>query len=196
MIVKTENGGSFDAAGTGTKGIAISGLVTGAAALVGQGLFGNLFGTNKNCVSEKESEWQQKYNSLLTEVQNLRSEQYTDKAIIDYNKDKFEFNKDISNAIVDDRTRIAALESKCDCQKEVSAIKEQYFLEKIKNLEGMFASGIALEAERRCNGDQNLFNYANSTFVPGKLIMPASSICPSVMPEFNSWTAPTTTSTT
>lgn len=192
MIVKTENGGNFDAAGNGTKGLAISGLVTGAAALVGQGLFGNLFGNNRmNCCGE--SKWEARYNNLLAEFQNLKSEQYTDRAIIDYNKDKFEFNKDISNAIVDDRTRIAALEQKSDCQKEVSALKEQYFLEKIKNLECMFSSGIALEAERRCNGDQNLFNYSNATFVPGKLIMPATSICPSVMPQYNSWVAPTAT---
>lgn len=35
--------------------------------------------------------------------------------------------------------------------------------------------------------------YVNGTFVAGKLVMPKDSICPSVMPEFNSWTAPTTT---
>ena len=57
-------------------------------------------------------------------------------------------------------------------------------------------SAVALEAERRTAGDQNLFSYVNATFVPGKLVMPKDSICPSCMPEFNSWTAPTTTTTT
>ena len=37
--------------------------------------------------------------------------------------------------------------------------------------------------------------YVNGTFVAGKLVMPKDNICPSVMPEFNSWTAPTTTTT-
>lgn len=211
MEVKTENGGTFDAAGNGTKGIAISGLVTGAAALVGNGLLG-LFGANNrngwgygngSCyghydhfVTEKENLWEQKYDSLLSELQKLKSEQYTDKSIIAYNKDKFEFNKDISNAIIDDRSRISALEQNNHCQKEIAALKEQFFHEKIKNLEGMICSSVALEAERRCNGDQNLFNYSNATFVPGKLVMPASSICPSVMPRYNSWTAPVTTADT
>ena len=202
MEVKTENGGTFDAAGNGTKGLAISGLVTGAAALVGNGLLGIFNGNKQNCsgdnrfITARENEWQQKYDSLLSELQNLRSEQYTDKSIIEYNKDKFLFNKEISNAIIDDRSRISVLEENNTCQKEISALKEQYFNEKLKNLENMINSSISLEAERRCNGDQNLFNYMNATFVPGKLVMPATSICPSVMEKYNSWTAPTTTTTT
>lgn len=56
-----------------------------------------------------------------------------------------------------------------------------------------FRGAIALEAERRECGDKNLYNYVNATFVPGKLVMPKDSICPSVMPQYNSWTAPTGT---
>ena len=43
---------------------------------------------------------------------------------------------------------------------------------------------------------EDVLCYVNGTFVQGKLVMPKDSICPSVMPEFNSWTAPTTTTTT
>lgn len=50
---------------------------------------------------------------------------------------------------------------------------------------------IALEAERRDNGDKNIYCYVNSTFVPGKLVMPKDSICPPVMERYNSWVAPT-----
>lgn len=35
--------------------------------------------------------------------------------------------------------------------------------------------------------------YCNATFVPGKLVMPLSSICPEAMQRYNSWTAPTGT---
>lgn len=52
---------------------------------------------------------------------------------------------------------------------------------------------IALESERREAGDQNLYQYVNATFVPGKLIMPRSSICPEVMRQYNSFTVPTGT---
>ena len=33
--------------------------------------------------------------------------------------------------------------------------------------------------------------YCNSTFVPGKLVMPLENICPEAMQRFNSWVAPT-----
>ena len=35
--------------------------------------------------------------------------------------------------------------------------------------------------------------YVDATFVPGKLVMPLSSLCPEAMQRYNSWTAPTTT---
>lgn len=38
--------------------------------------------------------------------------------------------------------------------------------------------GIVLEAERRSCADDKLRCYCDSTFVPGKLVMPLSSICP------------------
>lgn len=38
--------------------------------------------------------------------------------------------------------------------------------------------------------------YVDATFVPGKLVMPLSSLCPEAMQRYNSWTAPTTTETT
>jgi hypothetical protein len=54
------------------------------------------------------------------------------------------------------------------------------------------ADAITLEAERRCAGDNSIMQYVNATFVAGKLVMPRSSICPEVMPRYNTWTAPTT----
>lgn len=48
MEVKTENGGTFDAAGKGTTGLSIAGLVTGATALVGGGLLNMLGFANNN----------------------------------------------------------------------------------------------------------------------------------------------------
>lgn len=200
MEVKTENGGTFNAAGKGTTGLSIAGLVTGTAALLGNGLLGGLFGNNNNCCMQKNvmtkdlAESYAHYDALLSELQKEKSERYTDQSIIAYNKDKFDFNKDISNAIVEDRNRIARLEQYNESLKEIMALKEENLNQKYCCLEKDIKSAIALEAERRCNGDQNVFNYSKATYVPGKLIMPVDNICPSVMPEFNSWTAPTTTS--
>ena len=203
MEVKTENGGTFDAAGNGTKGISIAGLVTGATALVGSGLLG-MFGlggnnrTNNNTprwISEDEFNAEKQYAALYSELEKEKSERYTDQSIIEYNKDKFEFNKDIADAIVSDRERLSSLEQYNESMKEIMALREQLMNQKVDALQNSINSSIALEAERRIGGDQNLYNYANATFVPGKLIMPASSICPECMPKYNSWTAPTTTTT-
>lgn len=50
---------------------------------------------------------------------------------------------------------------------------------------------IALESERRENGDRNLECWVRETYVPGQLKMPLSSICPEPMRRYNSWTTPT-----
>lgn len=205
MEVKTESGGTFDAAGNGTKGISIAGLVTGATALVGSGLLGmfGFGGNNRNgnnttprWISEEEFTAEKNYAQLYSELQNEKSQRYTDQSIIDYNKDKYEYNKSIAEAIVADRERLSSLEQYNDSMKEILALREQLMNQKIEGLQNSINSSVALEAERRIGGDQNLYNYANATFVPGKLIMPASSICPSCMPQYNSWTAPTTSTTT
>ena len=81
--------------------------------------------------------------------------------------------EDLNREAVDNRVRLAQL----GCE-----------IDKVKtNLEG----AIALEAERRASGDQNLYCYVNATFVPGKLVMPLGSLCPSAMPRYNTWATPT-----
>lgn len=80
--------------------------------------------------------------------------------------------ENLNKEAVDNRVRLAQL----GCE-----------IDKVKtNLEG----AIALEAERRAAGDQNLYCYVNATFVPGKLVMPLDSLCPSAMPRYNAWEAP------
>lgn len=199
MEVKTENGGTFDAAGKGTTGLSIAGLVTGATALVGGGLL-NMLGfannNNGNCCRTKMASQDDviayaRYDMLNAQFEREKAERYTDQAIIAYNKDKFEFNKSIADAIIADRERISALEQKNICMAEVMALKEENYNLKLDNLKDKMFAGDALEAERRSVGDQNLFNYVNGKFVPGKLVMPMDSICPEVMPAKNSWVAPT-----
>lgn len=219
MEVKTESGNVFDAAGNGTKGIAIGGLVTGVAALIGGGLLG-MFGNNRcnnnygnNCygnnnygynnhgywphfVEENEFHAQKEISNLSSILASERAERYTDLAVIQSNKDKYEFNRSIANAIVEDRQRLASLEQYNCSQKEISNLKEELMNQKLCNLENKIHNGLAIESERRVNGDSNVFNYCKATYVPGQLIMPASSICPECMPRYNSYTTPTTTATT
>jgi len=202
MEVKTESGGTFDAAGNGTKGLSIAGLVTGATALVGSGLLGMWANgrnpNNYNChgkdfVTEDEFNMQKQFDVLNSELAKEKSERYADQAVIAGNERLYNFRRDIADAIVEDRQKIALIEGKLSCNEEISKLKEEIMLQKIDNVRNEAISAVALESERRVNGDQGLYGYVNATFVPGKLIMPTSNICPEVMPRYNSYTAPTST---
>lgn len=118
------------------------------------------------------------------EIAQLKAEKYADNVGINtfkevlgmFEKKDERYSKlfeDLNKEAVDNRVRLAQL----GCE-----------IDKVKtNLEG----AIALEAERRASGDQNLYCYVNATFVPGKLVMPLDSLCPSAMPRYNTWEAPT-----
>lgn len=118
------------------------------------------------------------------EIAQLKAEKYADNVGINtfkevlgmFEKKDERYSKlfeDLNREAVDNRVRLAQL----GCE-----------IDKVKtNLEG----AIALEAERRASGDQNLYCYVNATFVPGKLVMPLGSLCPSAMPRYNTWATPT-----
>ena len=169
-----------------SKGVAGAGLGLGIAgtalALLKDGGLGDIFsGGGKQ--SEKNA-------ALMAENAQLKAEKYTDSKIaevymagrnekdaaVDRLLDKY--IEPISKEIADMRVREAVTNARVDC------------------LGKEFKAAIELESERRTAGDQNLYCYVNATFVPGKLVMPKDSICPPVMPQYNSWTAPTTTTTT
>lgn len=215
MEVKTESGGTFDAAGNGTKGLSIAGLVTGATALVGSGLLGawgmnrNNCGNNwngwnngfnrgfgfccdpgKDYVTESEFNMQKRFDDVNSALTKEKAERYADQAVIAGNERLYNFRKDIADAIVQDRDRLSRIEGKLSCNEEISALKEKLLYEKIDAVRHEAISAVALESERRVNGDQGIFGYVNATFVPGKLIMPKNRICPEPMDRYNSWVAP------
>lgn len=64
--------------------------------------------------------------------------------------------------------------------------------QKIDALRNETSAAIALEGERRVNGDNNIMCHVKACYVPGQLVMPLSSLCPEAMPRYNTYTAPTT----
>lgn len=214
MTIKSEDGTRFDAAGKGTTGIAISGLVTGATALLSNsGLLGNILGNGCGCnnmtvpqtrgavghdhyVTQKEMGYAQALNALDAKYQNLVSERYTDSAVIAQSEKDAANQKEFYKAFIDTGIGITKLDEQFKCLNEKLELKDQILDLRICKVKDELAAAIALESERRTAGDQNLFCYVNATFVPGKLVMPKDNICPAVMPEYNSWTAPTTPTTT
>ena len=195
-----------------SKGVGTAALTTGIIGSVGAlagGMLnaGNLFGGcnngwngwNRNCnpgcggtVSALEAALAQERAERFTEQQTAQSqrEMYT---LFREEDDRIkQVVKDTTGALIETGNALAKLNEQVECIKkemEMQQIINEKDLHCVKKeLEG----AIALEAERRTAGDQNLYCYVNATFVPGKLVMPTENICPEVMPRYNSWTAPTT----
>ena len=184
-----------------SKGVAGSGLGLGIAGTAlgvlassqnGNGLLGGLLGGNGNCsqaIAERDAI-----------IGKLQSEKYTDAAVLSL-RDKLEKLVDdaaaqtVKNdkAIATNAQEIACLQRQLDTEakwsRENMALREQI-------MEGK----IAAVATSATNGINNLGTAlaALQTTVAGitSTIIPQSAICPPVMPRYNSWSAPTTTTTT
>lgn len=158
---------------TGIIGTSLAGLLwaNGAGSNGGNGIFGGLFGNRGNYTQSYEG----KIGQLESEIAFLRGENYSDKVAnevyraletkIDTNLEKlYGFVIDL-----DKRTALNAqglmyenqlTNNKIDCCCDKMNIKFEY------------------ENRLRDIADANIINYVNATFVPGKLVMPITSICP------------------
>lgn len=154
-------------------GLGIAGLSVGLLNNNGNGLLGGLFGNN-GC--------QQQVGMLQSELAQLRAEKYSDQSIAavytalrnetqalsDRLLDKY--ISPISQEIADMRVREVRLENKIG---EVGCLA---------------TNGLtALQGQINCL--QQTVNGITKTVVP------ITSVCPTPMPQYNSWTAPTTPTT-
>ena len=168
-------------------------------------------------VTQIEMGYAQEINKRDSEISKLLSEKYTDNHIIQAFREtaalfKAEDEKissivkDVTASFIETGKEIAVLNTKVQCLEERMVSMNNTTNERLGyEIKGVYRdihsakkeleAGIALESERRCCGDKNLFEYVNGTFVPGKLVMPATSVCPQPMPQYNSWTTPTAPTT-
>lgn len=116
---------------------------------------------------------------LESKIAKLESERYTDSVGIELYKEIISTsnkNDDKINANYKELAQfIAALDKQVAVDKQATTDNFAYLNNKIDTTKN------------------EILCYCNSTFVPGKLVMPLSSICPEAMQRYNSWTAPTST---
>ena len=169
-------------------------------------------------VSQIEMGYAQQINQKESTISQLQSEKYTDNHILEAYRETVNLFKaedekissvvkDVTSSFIETGKELAVLNTKVQCLEERLTTMNASTNERLgyeikgvyrdihstkKELEG----AIALESERRCCGDKTLYEYVNGTFVPGKLIMPSSSVCPQPMPLYNSWSTPTAGTTT
>ena len=153
-------------------GLGIAGLSVGLLNNNGNGLLGGLFGNN--C--------QQQVGMLQSELAQLRAEKYSDQSIAT-----------VYNAM---RTEVQNLQDRL-LDKYISPISQE-----IADIRVREANTNAKIAEVGClcnNGITALQGQINclAATVNGitKTVVPISAVCPTPMPQYNSWTAPTTPTT-
>ena len=172
---------------TGIIGTSLAGLLwAGGAGGNGNGILGGLFG-GRNGGSTYSQSYDGKIGQLESEIAFLRSENYADKVANEVYRsldERIRENmKEVYGFVIDldKRTALNAqglayenqiTNNKIDCCCDKMNIKFDY------------------ENKLRDIADQAIITYVNGSFVPGKLVMPLSSICPPAAP------ATTTTTTT
>lgn len=204
-------------------GLSIAGTVGLVNQLSGNGgLLGGLFGNNcnRNCGSGMESaalmaamtsmaaSKPSGCSELQAELAQLRAEKYSDGIVAQVYKagrderdalaDRLleKYIQPISTEIAAMRVREAETAGAIDCLSKSTTMRFESVYRELECAKKECGAAIALEGERRINGDNSIMCYVQGNYVPGKLVMPASAICPPVMPQYNSWTAPTTTADT
>ncbi len=144
-------------------------------------------------ISQAEFAWAEKYNALQAENATLRSENYAEKAATKAFMDASTYAtglveklagvvSDLTKTAIETNKEVAVIKSDI---KYISAMNEKDHKSIIHDYQG----AIALESERRVCGEKGIYDYVRANYVPGALIMPASSICPPVVTQCGQTTA-------
>ena len=152
-------------AGKGTTALGIIGTTLGGLAVAGNGLLGNLTGgmtaNAANCCSENhlvdryEAGQQARIAELETEVKLRDANIYTDQKILSTYQYIDGQLKDVRDELCAQRVHNQRTEdSFALARADLMAVKAE------------LCGQIAMEAERRCCGDNSIVTYANATFYP------------------------------
>lgn len=153
-------------AGKGTTALGIIGTTLGGLAVAGNGLLGNLTGmhanaASANCCSENhlvdryEASQQARISELETEVKLRDANIYTDQKILATYQYIDGQLKDVREELCMQRVHNQRTEdSFALARADLAAVKAE------------LSGQIAMEAERRCCGDNSIVTYANATFYP------------------------------
>lgn len=184
MMIKTADG-EKNVASKGLAGTALGLAIPGTIALVNQ-LTGGVWGLGRavgcNGMGGEITQDTRLISALESELARVNSERYADGigisaykeaiALSNKNDDKINANyKELAYAL-------AALDKQIAVDKQASTDNFAFLNKKIDDKAS------------------EIYCYVNGTFVPGKMVMPLDSICPQAMPQYNSWTAPTTSAST
>lgn len=176
MQIKTTDGDKNVA----SQGVGVGGLTTGiigTALSVLNGGLGLLQQNNGRGGNHHECDDTRYIATLQTELAREKSERYADAiGIATFKEAQIMANKNLD--------KIEALGLAFSQLDKAVAVEQQATRDNFAFL------------NNRIDTTRNeVICYCNSTFVPGKLVMPLDSVCPEPMQRYNSWSAPTTPTT-
>lgn len=188
------NGKANAGLATGIIGTSLAGLLwaNGGNGLFGNGLFGNGWFGNRNfngsgCYAQS---YDGKIGQLESEIAFLKGENYADKVAN-------EVYRSLDARIRDNMEKVYSfvidLDKRTALNAQGLAYENQITNNKIDCCCDKMNIQFAYENRIRDLADDNILCYVNANFVPGKLVMPLTSICP---PAAAATTTTTTTPTT
>ena len=196
MQIKTADG-ERNVASQGVAGTALGLGIAGTLGFLNQfangGFGGGFFNRGIGChgamtagvstaLSAVENADTRTISKLESKIAKLESERYTDGVGIDLYKEI------VAKSNAED-AKINA--NYVELAKAIAALDKQVAVDKQATVDNFAFLNNKIDT---CK--QEVLCYVNATFVPGKLVMPLSSICPEAMQRYNSWTAPTTPAAT
>lgn len=190
-------------ASKGVAGTALGLGIAGTVGLVNQlsgcngGVLGGILGgncCNRGVGGMAEVQY---VSALQAENGQLKAENYSDRTSLEAYKqtvadnkelrsEMYAFIKPLADEAAQNRVNLATLQAELKCCCEKQELREQILKGDIDKVALMANNGLtALQGTVNC--------LQNTVAGITKTIVPASAICPEVMPRYNSWTAPTTT---
>jgi hypothetical protein len=179
---------------TGSSGVAKAGLTLGIIGTAlgamnnGGGLFGNLFGGRN--VAEAE---QSQIAALESKIAKLEANRYTDYVGMDLYKNIVETAKeedakiakvqgDMIGYVIDLDKRTALNDQAAKLNREFDIAARDYMFTILNNKIDCCCEKAAMQVEFNKQlgalADSAVISYVNSTFIPGTLKLPITSICP------------------
>ena len=201
-----------------SKGVAGAGLGLGIAGTAlgllnnncGNGLLGGLFGGS--CCNGARGLGMgaelQYVSELQSRVQALEAEKTANTNMVaafnqtvandkELRAEMYAYIKPLAEEAANNRVNIATLQAELKCSNEKAELREQILEGKLRE-QGLVLNGKidTVAQTTKCCCEQNSAAIAGLQALMSKItqtVIPTSVICPEVMPRYNSWTAPTTT---
>lgn len=198
-----------------SKGVAGAGLGLGIAGTAlgllnnncGNGLLGGLFGGNCGNGARYGAELQY-ISELQSRVQALEAEKTANTSMVaafnqtvandkELRAEMYAYIKPLAEEAANNRVHIARLEEQQKCCSETQELRERVLEGKLREQGQALNGKIDTVAQTaKCCCEQNSAAIAGLQTLMSKITqtgISTSAICPEVMPRYNSWTAPTTT---